>query len=473
MVSACVSRLNAGGRVPVVAVVDVPGSKSITARALFLAAAAEGETILEAPLVSDDTEAFAVGLRALGYQVDIADTCWVVDGRAGGPPLPSASVYCRDGATTSRFLPALAASGRGEYRFDASPQMRRRPMAPLTDALSSLGAQLSFGGELGHHPFDLHASGVTGGELVLDAGLSSQYLTALLMLAPLSRRGLTIRVTELVSKPYVGITLAMMAAFGVTVDTDGTTFTVAPQPYILQRYLIEPDASTASYFFAAAALLGEEVTVPRLGSSSLQGDLQFVRVLEQMGAAVHQTSTSTTVRGPATLHGVMVNMRDISDTMPTLAAIAPFADSPTRIVDVYNTRVKECDRLDACAENLRRLGVEVDTGHDWIEIQPGQPRTAEIYCHRDHRIAMAFSIAGLRVPGGGDPRRPRVRQEDLPRLPRRAPHRPRAALAGLTPATPRASAGQASAVPLDLPPTAHPTRRGRPSAPRNAQGPVR
>lgn len=382
------------------AVVDVPGSKSITARALFLAAAAEGETTLMSPLMSDDTEAFMAGLRALGYRGDTSDGQWSISGRASGPPLPSASVYCRDGATTSRFLPALASTGQGDYRFDASPQMRRRPMAPLTDALSSLGVGLTFGGDAGHHPFDLHASGITGGELVLDAGLSSQYLTALLMLAPLTERGLSIQVTELVSKPYVDITIAMMAAFGVTVDIHGATFTVASQPYKPQRYSIEPDASTASYFFAAAALLGEEVTVPRLGSSSLQGDLQFVRVLEQMGATVHQTSSSTTVHGSGTLHGVTVNMRDISDTMPTLAAIAPFADSPTRIVDVYNTRVKECDRLDACAENLRRLGVEVGTGHDWIEIQPGSPHTAEISCHHDHRIAMAFSIAGLRVPGG-------------------------------------------------------------------------
>jgi 3-phosphoshikimate 1-carboxyvinyltransferase len=213
------------------------------------------------------------------------------------------------------------------------------------------------------------------------------------------RDGLTVEVTDLVSEPYVAITTAMMRAFGIDVAESGRTYRVEPGTYVAERYEIEPDASSASYFFAAAALLGESITVPGLGPGALQGDYAFVDVLARMGADVEKRAGATTVTGTGRLRGVTVNMRDISDTMPTLAAIAPFADGPTRIVDVANTRVKECDRLDACAANLRAMGVQVDTGPDWIEIQPGTPHPTEIRCFGDHRIAMAFSIAGLRTPG--------------------------------------------------------------------------
>ncbi|WP_456786064.1 3-phosphoshikimate 1-carboxyvinyltransferase [Cellulomonas sp. P5_C5] len=380
------------------AVVTVPGSKSVTARALLLAAAADGRTTLVDPLHSDDTEAFVLGLRALGYEVGADGREWTIEGRAGGPSVTRAEVFCRDGATTARFLPALAATGHGTFAFDASDQMRARPMAPLTHALRSLGAGLTFQGEPDHHPFVIATDGIVGGSIRLDAGTSSQFLTALLLVAPLFRDGLVIDVDDLVSVPYVGITLAMMRAFGVDVAVDGGTYTVPARTYRARTYQVEPDASSASYFFAAAAVLGRTVTVPGLGSDALQGDLAFVRVLEQMGAEVRQTGDSTTVVG-GRLHGITVNMRDISDTMPTLAAIAPYADGPTTIVDVANTRVKECDRLEVSAQNLRRLGVDVDTGPDWIRIHPGTPVAGHVETFRDHRIAMAFSIAGLRTPG--------------------------------------------------------------------------
>lgn len=382
-------------------VAEIPGSKSITARALFLAAAAQGTTTLRRPLSSDDTEGFAEGLRTLGYRLTQEDQLWRIEGRPQGPAVREADVFCRDGATTSRFLPALAAAGTGVFRFDASAQMRRRPVGPLTRALRDLGVELEHEGVDGHHPITIRAAGVKGGQVELDAGLSSQFLTALLLLGPLTTEGLTITVTDLVSKPYVDITLAMMRRFGAVVDHDGRTFTVAPGGYQAVDYLIEPDASTASYFLAAAAVTGRTVTIPGLGSGALQGDVRFAGVLEQMGATVDLGPDAVTVTGPADgrLRGVTVNMRDISDTMPTLAAIAPFADGPVRIEDVYNTRVKECDRLDACAENLRALAVPVATGRDWIEIKPAEPAPAHIACHGDHRIAMAFSITGLRVQG--------------------------------------------------------------------------
>ncbi|MFE5894333.1 3-phosphoshikimate 1-carboxyvinyltransferase [Streptomyces sp. NPDC056462] len=384
-------------------VVDIPGSKSVTARALFLAAAADGVTTLVRPLRSDDTEGFAEGLGRLGYRVGRTPDTWQVDGRPQGPAVTEADVQCRDGATTARFLPTLAATGTGTYRFDASPQMRRRPLLPLTRALRDLGVGLRHENREGHHPLTVTAAGVEGGEVTLDAGQSSQYLTALLLLGPLTRKGLRISVTDLVSVPYVEITIAMMRAFGVEVGREGNAFLVPPGGYRATTYAVEPDASTASYFFAAAAVTGGEVTVPGLGEGALQGDLGFVDVLRRMGAQVEVGAQSTTVRGTGELRGVTVNMRDISDTMPTLAAIAPFASGPVRIEDVANTRVKECDRLEACAENLRRLGAEVTTGPDWIEILPGAAASdlagTEIKSYGDHRIVMSFAVTGLRVPG--------------------------------------------------------------------------
>ncbi|MEY9967675.1 3-phosphoshikimate 1-carboxyvinyltransferase [Streptacidiphilus sp. MAP12-16] len=381
-------------------VVEIPGSKSITARALFLAAAAEGTTVLRRPLRSDDSEGFAEGLRTLGYRLDQQPDAWTVEGRPAGPALGEADVYCRDGATTARFLPTLAAAGQGTFRFDASAQMRRRPLGPLTRALRELGVDLTHEQAEGHHPLTLRADGIKGGALTLDAGLSSQFLTALLLAGPLTSDGLDITVSDLVSVPYVEMTLAMMRRFGNDARRVGDTFHVPPQGYRATDYLIEPDASTASYFLAAAALTGRSVTIPGLGSESLQGDIRFAEVLREMGAEVTLTPDSVTVTGPARLSGITVNMRDISDTVPTLAAIAPFADGPVRIEDVYNTRVKECDRLAACAENLTALGVRVETGRDWIEIHPAQPRSAPIACHGDHRIAMSFSITALRTEGG-------------------------------------------------------------------------
>lgn len=380
-------------------VVAVPGSKSVTARALFLAAAAEGTTTLRGPLLSDDTDGFAGGLARLGYRVDRGPEVWRVEGRPTGPSVPEADVHCRDAATAARFLPALAAAGHGTYRFDSSAQMRRRPVAPLTTALRTLGVDLRHEEAEGHLPLTVAADGIKGGALDLDASLSSQFLTALLLAGPLMDEGLRVNVTGLFSAPYVEITIAMMRAFGVEVGREGGVLVVPPGGYRATDYTVEPDASTASYFFAAAALTGREVTVPGLGAGALQGDLAFVDVLHRMGARVDIGTDATTVTGTGTLRGITTTMRDISDTMPTLAAIAPYADGPVRIEDVYNTRVKECDRLEACASNLRRQGIRVETGRDWIEIHPGTPAPVEIACHGDHRIAMSFAVAGLRTTG--------------------------------------------------------------------------
>jgi 3-phosphoshikimate 1-carboxyvinyltransferase len=374
----------------------VPGSKSITNRGLFLAAAARGRSVLSRPLVADDTGAFAQALSVLGYDVTTTDPArWEITGRPAGPAATAAQVYTRDGATGARFLPALAAAGQGTYRFDASEQMRRRPMAPLLAALRQLGACID-GDAL---PYTLGARGLAGGRLVLDAGISSQFLTALLLAGPLTRRGLTIEVTALVSAPYIDITLGLMRRFGASVGRDGNLFRVEPGGYTACALDVEPDASTASYFLAAAAVTGNTVTIPGLGSGSAQGDLAFASVLDAMGAKVTFTPDAVTVTGPSQLAGITVDLHDCSDTMPTLAAIAPLASGPVRIENIYNTRLKECDRLQACADALRALGVPAETGQDWIRISPARPRPATVHTMRDHRIAMAFSVLGLCVPG--------------------------------------------------------------------------
>jgi 3-phosphoshikimate 1-carboxyvinyltransferase len=390
--------------------VRLPGSKSVTARALFLAAAASGRTVLREPLQAADTRAFLAALTALGYPLAAENDRWEITGSPSGPPAGGGAVWCHDAATASRFLPALCAAGHGTYAIDASAQMRARPMAPLLGALRQLGADIT-AADGGHLPLRIRAAGVKGGDVVLDAGVSSQFLTALCLLGPLTAEGLRIRVTDLVSAPYVDLTLAMMARFGAVAQRDARAgsaragsnsgiFAFEPTGYQAVDMTVEPDASTASYFLAAAALTGNTVTVPGLGRRSAQGDLAFgTQVLAAMGAQCHATDDAITVTGTGQLSGGEFVMRDISDTMPTLAAIAPFADGPVTITGVGNVRVKESDRLEAMAVNLRACGIRCETGPDWITVHPGQPHGAHIACYADHRIAMACSLIGLRTPG--------------------------------------------------------------------------
>ncbi|MEU5901544.1 MULTISPECIES: 3-phosphoshikimate 1-carboxyvinyltransferase [Streptomyces] len=379
----------------------VPGSKSLTNRLLLLAAAADGTSTVRAPLVSEDTVAFRQALDVCGIPVQAGpgDTFWKVTGTGRGPT-GSARPWCADAGTAARFLPPFAATGHGTFLFDGSSQLRARPQRPLIEALRALGADLEPGPGNGL-PLLLRARGVEGGDLSVDSSLSSQYLSGLLMAAPLMRRGLRIRTGDLVSRPYIDMTLALMRRFGADVEesADGT-IRVAPRPYDATDIVVEPDASSASYVFAAAAVTGGTVTVPGLGTESLQGDLRFVDVLRRTGADVRVGPTATTVTGNGPLRGgFTVDMGEISDTFMTLAAIAPLADAPITITGVAHARLKESDRVAAMAENLRACGIETAEGPDRLTIHPGTPRPARIACHRDHRIAMSFSVLGLAVPG--------------------------------------------------------------------------
>ncbi|MFG3496005.1 3-phosphoshikimate 1-carboxyvinyltransferase [Streptomyces sp. NPDC047928] len=389
----------------------VPGSKSITNRVLLLAAAAQGRSRVGAPLVSDDTVAFRAALAALGVDVTDDGDDWLVTG-LGGAPRATGPVWCADAGTAARFLPPFAACGDGTVVFDGSEQLRARPLRPLVDALTRLGADIRTtdtgpapapgltGGDL---PLTVRATdgGLAGGELVLDSSTSSQYLTGLLMAAPLMRTPLTVTVRGLVSTPYIAMTRSLMRRFGAGVETAGpSALRVRPGGYRATDLAVEPDASTASYFYAAAAVTGSTVLVPGLGPDSLQGDLGFTDVLRLTGARVRDTPEGREVTGPDVLRGgFSVDMGDVSDTFMTLAAIAPLADGPITITGIAHARLKESDRIAAVAGNLRALGVRVDEGPDRITVRPGPVTPARIACRRDHRIAMSFSVLGLRAPG--------------------------------------------------------------------------
>jgi 3-phosphoshikimate 1-carboxyvinyltransferase len=393
---------------PLDATVALPGSKSVTNRALVCAALASGTSTLRRPLWADDTVAMVEGLQALGVRVaasgdgdDWSGDELRVHGCGGRPPAAVAVVDARLSGTTARFLLPVAALGAGHVRVDGALPLRARPMGPTVDALRRLGVAVDDVGAPGHLPVDVHDGPAAGGELTIPGDASSQFLSGLLLAAPAMRTGLRIDVSgPLVSQPYVAMTVAVMAAFGVDVPTTGAQgWAVPPATYRGADYEIEPDASAASYAFAAAALLGGRVRVEGLGRGSLQGDLRFVDVLERMGATVERTADATTVTGTGVLRGVDVDLADLSDTAQTLAAVAAFADGPTRVRGIGFIRRKETDRIGAVVTELRRAGIDAVDEPDGFVVHPGQVRQATIQTYDDHRMAMAFALLGLRAPG--------------------------------------------------------------------------
>ena len=378
-----------------------PGSKSITNRAMVCAALAEGESWLAGALESEDTRVMAEALRKLGVHVDHdpkAKTIRVC-GCGGHIPATAADLFVANSGTSMRFLTPLVALGRGSFRIDGTPRMRERPIGDLLEALQQLGVNARSEPANGCPPVIVRAAGLAGGKTRVSGSISSQFLSGLLMAAPYAVCPVELLVTgELVSKPYVEMTLAVMAAFGVALQREGVQrFSIpAGQRYRGRQYAIEPDASAASYFFAAAAVTGGEVTVLGLSKNSLQGDVAFCECLAQMGCEVRYGPDSITVRGRP-LRGITVNMNAISDTVQTLAAVAVFAEGSTTITGVAHIRHKETDRLRAVATELRKLGAEVHERDDGLRIVPGPPRGAEIETYDDHRMAMSLAVAGLRI----------------------------------------------------------------------------
>lgn len=340
-------------------------------------------------------------LRRLGLRIDHdRDTVQVV-GCAGRPSVAGAELYIANSGTSVRFLTALATLAEGSIRLDGTERMRERPIGDLLDALIQLGADATSERGTGCPPVVVYGKGLAGGIARVAGDISSQFLSGLLMASPCARAPVELIVEgDLVSKPYVDMTLAVMRSFGAVVDgQDLQRFTIsAPQTYMGTDYTIEPDASAASYFFAAAAITGGRVTVEGLSRSSLQGDVGFCDCLESMGCEVLWEADRITVVG-GRLRGIEVDMNAISDTVQTLAAAAVFAEGPTRVTGVGHIRHKETDRIRALATELRKLGVTVKEEADGLTIMPAPLRPAEIETYSDHRMAMSLALVGLRQPG--------------------------------------------------------------------------
>jgi 3-phosphoshikimate 1-carboxyvinyltransferase len=378
----------------------VPGSKSITNRALVLAALAEGESTLEGVLHSDDTRHMRNALSGLGIEIDdLGPTTLRVRGGRGRLQAPKQPLFVGNSGTTVRFLAALACLVPGAVTLVGDEAMARRPIQDLVDGLLQLGVRIEC--ETGCPPLTIYGGKLPGGTLSMRGDRSSQYFSALLMAAVLAEGPVTVDITgTLVSRPYVDITRRMIQDFGGVMDSTPTGFrTLSRAHYVARAYQVEPDASSASYPFALAAASGGTITVPGLGVGALQGDYGFLDVLAKLGARVEKGQTSSTVVGTGTLHGIAIDMHDISDTVMTLAAIAPVLSGETGISNVANIRIKETDRLLATVQELERLGQAVKHGEDWLTIEPRPVTPATVHCYSDHRMAMSFAVLGA-VAGG-------------------------------------------------------------------------
>lgn len=386
--------------VPVRGTIRPPGSKSLTNRALVIAALARGRTTLRNVLHSDDTRVMVESLKRLGIDVTADGGDLNVDSCGGRIPVGAADLWLENSGTSIRFLTAACALGAGAFRLDGNRRMRERPIEPLVEALRGWGVDVTCELGTGCPPVVVRGAGLKGAEIEVAGTLSSQYLSALMMAAPCASGPVTIRaVGGLVSRPYVEMTLAVMRAFGAEVEeTETGVFRTTGTGYDGREYAIEPDASAASYFLAAAAVTGGDVTVVGLSRDSLQGDVRFADILEKMGCTVTWLPDAVRVEG-GPLHGIDVDMNDISDTAQTLAAVAPFATGVTRIHNVAHMRHKETDRVAALVEELTRLGLRAEEHADGLTIHPGPMRPAEIQTYDDHRMAMSFAVLGLRHPG--------------------------------------------------------------------------
>jgi 3-phosphoshikimate 1-carboxyvinyltransferase len=389
---------------PLDARVSVPGSKSITNRAMILAAMAQGRSVLDSVLLSDDTRYMTDALRVLGFIVEVDEQAHriTVGGRGGVIPAHGGEIFVGGAGTVMRFMVAMVTLGEGRFRIDGNQRMRQRPIGPQLDAMQRLGASVYSERNNNCPPVIVDASRARfeGGETSIDARVSSQFVSAMLMPAPIWKAGLKLRVIGDAARPFIDMTLRLMEAWGTRNSVEADQIVVpGDQWYRAQRFAVEPDASSASYFAAAAALIGGAVKIEGLSSNSVQGDLGFLGVLQRMGVRVTWHPDYVEVVGTGQLAGVDVAMNEMPDMVPTLAAIAPFASSPTKIRNIAFIRHHESDRIRVLATELRRIGADVSETEDGLEIRPSTMRPAPIETYDDHRIAMSFAVTGLKLPG--------------------------------------------------------------------------
>ena len=383
------------------AILTLPGSKSYTHRALIAAALAPGESLLANALKAEDTEVTARVLAALGAELDWQGHTVRVQGTGGRLKPVTDPLFLGNSGTSMRFLTAVAGLGQGSYHLTGTPRLCERPMGELLAALRDLGVRAI--AEKGNDcpPILVEGGTFTGGKTRLSGAVSSQYLSALLLIGPLAAQGVEVGITgELVSRPYVDITLSVLTAFGITFSREAYRRFVLPggQSYRSRQYDIEADASSASYFWAAAALTGGRVTIANLDLESVQGDIDFLSVLARMGCHLTSSLEGLTVEG-GPLRGIHMDMSAMPDLVPTLAVLAAFAEGGTVISGVAHLRHKESNRLAAVVTELRKMGVTAEEIPDGLRIVGGTPQGAEIETYDDHRLAMSFAVAGLKAKG--------------------------------------------------------------------------
>jgi 3-phosphoshikimate 1-carboxyvinyltransferase len=367
---------------------------------------ADGESTLLGPLESEDTRYTAAALEQMGVTVEKGKDSWRVTGNSGRITTPDNEIFLGNNGTATRFLTSVAALGTGAFRINGDERMSERPISPLMQALKGWGVDIASINNNGCPPLRIKANGLSGGKTILPEGKSSQYLSSLLLVGPYARQEALLDVEgEILSLPYVIMTLAVMEAFGIRVEANEAlnSYMIPQGIYKAREYAIEGDASNASYFYAAAAVTGGEVTVPNVPVPSLQGDAVFVALLARMGCQINKTGEGLTVSGPKELKGITIDMGDMPDVVPTLAVVASQARGRTTIKNIAHLRIKECDRLHVMAVELAKMGARVQELDDTLIIEGKDPDTpmhgAEIETYNDHRIAMSFAVAGLAVPG--------------------------------------------------------------------------
>jgi len=384
--------------------IRLPGSKSVTHRALLMAALADGKSEIANPLVAEDTLLTAAALRQLGVTIDWEEESAVVTPPQKRWSQPAAPILLGNSGTSMRLLPALAATGSGRFVFDGTPRLRERPLGPILEALGSLGVSYRCLDQQGYPPVEILSEGLRGGEVIVDARQSSQFLSALLIAAPCARDEIRVSwLDPVASFPYVALTLAMMEQVGIEYRrlSSHQVSVPAPQSYQAFRYTVEGDCSSASYFWAAAALSGGEVYTYPISPGSSQGDCRLLEVLEEMGCRVDWEDEGVRVMGAGRLKPVDLDMNKMPDMVPTLAVLAACAQGRSRIRNVAHLRVKESDRLSVVAQELSKFAVPVEELADGLVIDGGKILSPKegIEAHDDHRIAMAFALLGLCVEG--------------------------------------------------------------------------